>query len=1275
MQLYFLGIRLFLFMLLFMNSFNYANAQMTRKDSIQLSDKLFSEGVNFYQSERTIEAIHIFQKCDSIDAALNYRQPYAKMWLARCLASHGYKEVANKIYPFYYNVPPIDRRKTVKSDRLVELADDFMGKKRYRKAEKLLNKVRAIEKDSLGDSCFYYANTLFRLGCCQIDQGKDEEGITNLMEAKKIYQSIDGKSIMYFPILSDLLKMLQQVYSLLGMKSLADSVAMEEAQNLRDGIGQELFGNDTRQVFLYYYGIDSIYKAIKGDICIERAKLYNDWANSANFLLNLSERHNNSFFKRYNIDNKYVLDLMDISIYTWNKIPNAKFNEDYFKTGVDLACIQKRNCLEKECEETVNTLRTLLKLYKKKDGLLYWKGLRMLSDYYERINQPDSVYKYLCLARSEYPSGLSKKNQSYIDVIEDLVAYYRDKNDDIAFLLNQEVVNLMSNTHDEWLENSRRMYYGFLIWFKGNYHGENKTKYLEYLERYKNFVEEQFGQSSEEYARVILWFGDACNQMGKFSKAIEYTLSALDFYSKQVSVDSAEIKICYRTLSDCYSALGNKTKEHDYLKRFVDLSMKLHGKYTSEYVNALISLGVQAFQDDSMGEAEKYLGEAVNLAKNLGSTTLYSEELILATCYYKWILVEKSKNDINVINSSIKYIEDLISNRDYDVVKRTDASLILGVLYAKKKDWLNAISCYKKHIIENVSLGLPLSSSPLVQLSKFYKNLDLIDSVQYYIVKAYEIEKNHIQEEISGMTTSERETFWNGNATLFSRTIPRYAYLCHNDSLSVIAYNSALIYKGFLLSTDIELNNLIAESGDSALVKQYSKLQEEKDYLKLIKNGQIESGKYNVEQLERDMRANEFDIITKSKSLGDFTRNMTMTWNDIEAALNNDEVAIEFTGFTVEDTVRYVAFVIRKGFTSPQMVSICTKEDIKSIKENDYYQTSQLYETIWKPLEKYIDGCKNIYFTPEGILYNIAIEYAVDDKGGAMTDNYHMYRLSSTREIAKNKNVINTYKSALFGGLQYTLDNAERERIKQIYNDSIPAEMVFRDSPNIRDLRESLQELPPLPGALREVEAVADIMKSHHHLVALETGTEGTEEAFKLLSGKHVNTLHISTHGFYDEEGDETSVDDEDQESSSLSRSGLFMSGASDYLNEVCTSDDTEDGILTSKEISKMDFRGLDIVVLSACRTALGDISSEGVSGLQRGFKKAGAQSILMSLWKVDDEATCLLMTEFYNNWIGDGKTKRESLELAKQAVRSHRENGWDDPKYWAAFILLDALD
>jgi len=186
-----------------------------------------------------------------------------------------------------------------------------------------------------------------------------------------------------------------------------------------------------------------------------------------------------------------------------------------------------------------------------------------------------------------------------------------------------------------------------------------------------------------------------------------------------------------------------------------------------------------------------------------------------------------------------------------------------------------------------------------------------------------------------------------------------------------------------------------------------------------------------------------------------------------------------------------------------------------------------------------------------------------------------------------------------------------------------------------------------------------------------------------------MNLIHLATHGMYIEASEaeskkrETNLSfiqlDENggvqiQEDKSLSRSFLVMSGGDMLPSHKEVPDNLEDGILTASEISKLDLRGLDLVVLSACQTALGDIDNEGVYGLQRGFKKAGANTIIMSLDKVDDEATRILMVEFYRNLI-NGKPKRQSLQEAQQYLRKFENEKYDDPKYWASFIMLDGLN
>ena len=96
--------------------------------------------------------------------------------------------------------------------------------------------------------------------------------------------------------------------------------------------------------------------------------------------------------------------------------------------------------------------------------------------------------------------------------------------------------------------------------------------------------------------------------------------------------------------------------------------------------------------------------------------------------------------------------------------------------------------------------------------------------------------------------------------------------------------------------------------------------------------------------------------------------------------------------------------------------------------------------------------------------------------------------------------------------------------------------------------------------------------------------------------------------------------------------------------------------------------------MLSACQTGLGAVSGEGVFGLQRGFKKAGVNTILMSLWEVDDEATQLLMTQFYKG-LTSGLSKTDALKAAQAAVRTNKSRDFSSPYYWAAFILLDGKE
>ena len=171
-------------------------------------------------------------------------------------------------------------------------------------------------------------------------------------------------------------------------------------------------------------------------------------------------------------------------------------------------------------------------------------------------------------------------------------------------------------------------------------------------------------------------------------------------------------------------------------------------------------------------------------------------------------------------------------------------------------------------------------------------------------------------------------------------------------------------------------------------------------------------------------------------------------------------------------------------------------------------------------------------------------------------------------------------------------------------------------------------------------------------------GKKATEKQFRELSNKNPMILHISSHGEYD--GEDNSFETDAMENSLLALSGA-NAGSDDILN---------DGIITAADIAQMSLRQCDMAVLSACNTGIGGKGTDGIFGLQRGFKNAGVHSLLMSLKPVYDESTAKLMIAFYQG-LAQGKSKRQSLLDAQKHLKSI---GYTEGKYWAPFILLDGI-
>ena len=487
------------------------------------------------------------------------------------------------------------------------------------------------------------------------------------------------------------------------------------------------------------------------------------------------------------------------------------------------------------------------------------------------------------------------------------------------------------------------------------------------------------------------------------------------------------------------------------------------------------------------------------------------------------------------------------------------------------------------------------------------------------------------------------------------------------------------------LSEELDyLRNIISNELTGMATEQKQRLWDKYEHNFLLYRNIVEKSDRNTVLLSK-----LYDYILFSKSLlldtdiqqdANSISRLNVKWNDIQRHLSNNAIAVEFIS-TMEDEENhntYHALVIDKNSSNPRMITLYSESKLEEIKRTETRDIRDIVgELIWKPILAQYATVKDIYFSPDGILHMLPIEYYSSDGTNSMYEHYNMYRLSSTKELIWGADKCRPNTAVLYGGLDY---NQFRDNAPESNASEIPS--VWRGIAERGGF-------DPLFNTALEAQEIQKLLTEKNISTTLYSGETGTEESFRNLSGKSRNLIHLATHGMYinpevvDTKKNENnfdfleslaSVNDPVKEEVALTHSFLVMAGGNRVISRNFVSDKNNDGILTSKEISQLDLKGLDLVVLSACESALGDINNGGVYGLQRGFKKGGANTIVMSLDKVDDEATRILMVEFYRNLM-NGKTKRQSLQDAQQYLRKIDNGKYDDPKYWASFIMLDGLN
>lgn len=536
----------------------------------------------------------------------------------------------------------------------------------------------------------------------------------------------------------------------------------------------------------------------------------------------------------------------------------------------------------------------------------------------------------------------------------------------------------------------------------------------------------------------------------------------------------------------------------------------------------------------------------------------------------------------------------------------------------------------------------------LYELSKNY------DSMWKWAKESYNHSLSAYLSQSHGMTKIQRTDFWrkmdSNSLEIFSK------FALNNESFTVLAYDAALIQKGFLLKYDGLISDNISNSNDTELIQAYNAFKQAESA------GSNE--KYSLEE-------NVMYLYSKHP---EFVRNVSFTnWSDVQKTLVKGDMAIEFVKCCSDGkAVNYAALLLQTGWERPVIVRLSSERDMDALLAKGaraYLDNERFYSLIWGQIEPYLTGVKRIYFSPYGVLSQLNIEVLKNGKGKPMNKTYDIYRVSSTADLYKGE--MTSYASAtLFGGLNYDLDTDLMQSISRGYSEgqwvaSVPLEL---------DAGLTRKGWSYLPGTKKEVEQISGILDKESIKNVTIMADSGTEESFKALSGRSTPILHVATHGFYiSEKQAERSnpsllkKDDGDSHIYPLRRCGLMMSGGQHAWLGEDIPEGIDDGILTAEEIAGLNLSGTDLLVLSACQTGLGEIGGDGVYGLQRGFKIAGVNTIIMSLWEVSDAATEVLMTKFYS-LLAKGKGKREAFDSAVEAVKKEYES----PEYWAAFIMLD---
>ncbi|RLD24712.1 MAG: hypothetical protein DRI71_01760 [Bacteroidetes bacterium] len=870
---------------------------------------------------------------------------------------------------------------------------------------------------------------------------------------------------------------------------------------------------------------------------------------------------------------------------------------------------------------------------------LYNEALAVVSpEKYQALYQ-SLMFNYITLLQAQ--GNLSEAQK----LLDDLRVSIGSDNPQIYLGILRNIGSLAQSKGDYATANSR---YKEALSIAKDLSGENSTQYADILLRIATLekdlgnyqtAEPMFIQVSEivaqadgkghpNYASVVNNMGILFQQMGNYDKAETNFLEAITIYKSAFGEDSPDYVLTLENLATLYELIGDEDKALDILASTLESNKKIYGETNPNYAISLHNYASLLQKTDRKDEAFNMLIKVLELQEQSAGRLQpsYANSLhnlaILAQEQENYQLADSLINEVLVIRGHL-----------FDVSHPSYTSALFGkaVLLQVINKYDDAWDIYNQVIDQYLG-----------QIDKYFPSLS-------------EKEKNAFYATVTPVINRYKEF-----------CVEYYTNYKASPEVLNRLYDVQLATKALLLNAVNKTRNRIMNSGDEQLINEFNQWTGIKKQLVNYYNyskEQIAAEGIDILLLEEE--ANNIEkSLSKSSELfaGEFDK-QNPTWQKVVTHLESDEAAIELIRIQrngIEDSVTYVALGLLPNAVQPELV-ILPYGNLMEGKYYNYYKNTVKYEikdnlsfdVYWQRIDKMVKGVRTIYISADGVYNKININTIYDQKANQyVIEDYFVKYLSSTRDLLQTlavKPVMSQQSILCLGDPAYDLNGK-------------PGSPALLDDRQRSQL--SMNQISPLPGTKKEISYIDSLLKANNWQVNSYLGSQAMEEQLKGEGSPKV--IHLATHGFFMKDLGSKSLEKQagrnEYEKNPLFRSGLLFAGASNNLENT-----ENDGILTAYEAMNLHLDNTELVVLSACETALGDVKNgEGVYGLQRALQVAGAQTLIMSLWKVNDEATMELMSMFYTNWVGG-----DDIYVSMQKAQKEMLNEGRAPYYWGAFIMI----